>query len=72
MRTTDAWAPLQHWVAEGLRSLDDENATKLANQWTRRWTLSNYIAYNETKYMFEKVIVQFTCAHANYWHTVGK
>lgn len=51
----NAWAPLQHWLAEGLRELDDNDATKLANKWTRRWTLSNYIAYNATKLMFEKV-----------------
>lgn len=30
-------------------------ATELANKWTKRWTLSNFIAYNETKYMYEKV-----------------
>lgn len=53
----NAWAPLQHWLAEGLRTLDDKNATELANKWTRRWTLSNYIAYKETKAMFEKVRV---------------
>lgn len=53
----NAWAPLQHWLAEGLRALDDNKATELANKWTRRWTLSNYIAYNDTQVMFEKVSV---------------
>lgn len=42
-------------MAEGLRTLEDTNATNLANKWTRRWTLSNFIAYNETRFMFEKV-----------------
>lgn len=52
----NAWSPLQHWLSEGLRTLDDVNATNLANKWTNRWTLSNFIAFNETKAMFEKVI----------------
>lgn len=55
----NAWAPLQHWLAEGLRTLDDKNATDLANKWTKRWTLSNYIAYKETNVMFEKVSISF-------------
>lgn len=32
----NAWAPLQHWLSEGLRTLDDKNATDLANKWTNR------------------------------------
>lgn len=56
-KIANAWAPLQHWISEGLRTLDDKDATKLANKWTQRWTLSNYIAYKETKVMFEKVAV---------------
>lgn len=51
----NAWAPQQHWMSEGLRTLNDKNATELANKWTQRWTLSNYIAFKETKVMFEKV-----------------
>lgn len=42
-------------MSEGLRTLNDKNATELANKWTQRWTLSNYIAFKETKVMFEKV-----------------
>lgn len=61
----NAWAPLQHWLAEGLRTLDDEQATDLANKWTRRWTLSNYIAYKETKAMFEKVCTSNICVKQN-------
>lgn len=51
----NAWPPLQFWLAEGLRNLDDENATALANKWTSRWTNTNYVSYNQTKVMFEKV-----------------
>lgn len=56
----NAWAPMQHWLTEGLRTLDDQRATDLANKWTNRWTLSNYIAYKETNAMFEKVSLSLT------------
>nr|UOO00976.1 soluble trehalase 2 [Sitodiplosis mosellana] len=59
----NAWAPLQHWLGEGLRNLDDRNATDLANKWTNRWTLSNYIAYKETKAMFEKYSAETLGGH---------
>lgn len=52
----NAWAPLQHWISEGLRTLDDQIAIDLAHKWANRWTLSNFIAYKDTKYMFEKVL----------------
>lgn len=51
----NVWPPMQYLLCEGLRTLDDKNATDLANKWTTRWTRSNYIAYNETEAMFEKV-----------------
>lgn len=56
----NAWAPTQYLLSEGLRVLNDERATKLANKWTTRWVRSNYIAYNETGYMFEKVYKRIT------------
>lgn len=68
----NAWAPLQHWLAEGLRTLDDKNATELANKWTRRWTLSNYIAYKETKAMFEKVRVTYVSNYHTFHIFAGK
>lgn len=46
---------MQYIITESLRVLDDKDATELADKWTNRWTRSNYIAYNATKYMFEKV-----------------
>lgn len=69
----NAWAPQQHWLTEGLRKLDDKNATDLANKWTKRWTLSNFIAYKETKAMYEKVIHTLLsatnpCIHSNLCH----
>lgn len=51
----NAWAPTQYIMTEGLRTLNDKRATELANKWTTRWVRSNYIAYNETGYMYEKV-----------------
>lgn len=51
----NAWAPTQYIMTEGLRALNDKRATELANKWTNRWVRSNYIAYNDTGYMFEKV-----------------
>lgn len=32
----NAWPPLQQWLYEGLRTLDDKEATDLANKWTNR------------------------------------
>lgn len=54
----NAWPPMQHWVSEGLRTLDDQAATDLANKWTKRWILSNFLAYKDSHYtaMYEKVI----------------
>lgn len=52
----NAWPPHQHWVAEGLRQLNDEKATALANKWIQRWTLNNFVVFNNTGYMYEKVM----------------
>jgi len=54
----NAWSPLQYIVHEGLRTLNDDDATELANKWTNRWTRSNFIAYNATHNMFEKYVVE--------------
>lgn len=51
----NAWAPHQHWAAEGLRKLNNKRATELASKWTQRWTLNNFIVFNKTGYMYEKV-----------------
>lgn len=52
----NAWAPQQHWAAEGLRKLNDRKATALANKWTQRWTLNNFVVFNRTGFMYEKVM----------------
>lgn len=55
----NAWAPMQYMVTEGLRSLNDKDATDLADKFTIRWVQSNYIAFKETHAMFEKVFCHF-------------
>lgn len=55
----NVWAPMQYIITEALRKLDDKDASELADRWTTRWTRSNFIAYNKTKYMYEKVGCNF-------------
>lgn len=56
----NAWAPHQHWAAEGLRKLKDDKATALASKWTQRWTQNNFVVFNKTGLMYEKVNEFFT------------
>lgn len=51
----NAWAPMQYILHEGLRTLNDTNATELANKWTNRWTRSNFLGYQDGNNMLEKV-----------------
>lgn len=68
----NAWAPQQHWVSEGLRKLDNKQTTALANKWTQRWTLNNFIVFNRTGYMYEKVKSKSLCMETNFWCFVIK
>lgn len=38
----------------GLDNLNNIEAKQLAYRWAERWVRSNYLAYSETKAMFEK------------------
>lgn len=51
----NVWAPMQHMLIVGLDNLGDERTQKLAHDWAQKWVLSNYLAYNETNAMYEKV-----------------
>lgn len=51
----NVWAPMQYIIVEGLRNLEDDKTNDLAYSWTSRWVRSNYIAYNKTEAMYEKV-----------------
>lgn len=51
----NVWPPMQYILIEGLRNLGSKSASDLAYKWSLRWIQSNYLAYNETQVMFEKV-----------------
>lgn len=51
----NAWPPLQHIVVKGLMNTGDEWAQELAYEIASRWVKSNFVAYNETGHMYEKV-----------------
>lgn len=51
----NAWAPLQHMMIFGLDNTGDSWAQELAYEIALRWTRSNWLAYNKTKTMMEKV-----------------
>jgi neutral trehalase len=54
----NAWAPLQHMIIEGLATLNSEKANKLAQDISRRWLKSNYLAFEKTGRMVEKYDVR--------------
>lgn len=49
------WAPFQHILIVGLDNLGDERSKKLAQSWAQRWVMGNYLAYEKTEAMYEKV-----------------
>lgn len=51
----NVWPPMQYILIEALRALNDSKANEMALSWTARWVLSNFVAYNRTHAMFEKV-----------------
>lgn len=53
----NVWAPMQHMLVMGLDSLDNAEAKELAFSWAQRWVRGNYLTYNKTHSMFEKVAV---------------
>lgn len=50
----NVWPPMQHMLIMGLDGMNNADAKNLAFKWAQRWVRGNYIAYNETKAMFEK------------------
>lgn len=57
----NVWPPMQYICIEALRALNDANADRLAMKWTSRWVLSNYLAFERTGAMYEKV----RCTHSH-------
>lgn len=51
----NAWPPVQHMLIEGLEALGTPEAQRLALRWAQRWVFTNYVAFNGTGAMLEKV-----------------
>ena len=51
----NVWAPMQHILIVGLDNLDDERTKRIAQSWAQRWVQGNYLAFQDTGAMFEKV-----------------
>lgn len=66
----NAWPPMQYIAIESLRGLNDANADRLAMKWTSRWVQSNYIAYQRTHAMFEKVRQDHTHSDRYYYRSL--
>lgn len=54
----NVWPPMQYLLVEGLRALETQEACQKSFEWASRWVRSNFIAYKQTRAMFEKV---WTC-----------
>ncbi|CAL1373654.1 unnamed protein product [Linum trigynum] len=54
----NGWAPLQHVIVEGLARSGSSKAKALAEEIAVRWINSNYIVYNNTGAMHEKLDVE--------------
>lgn len=50
----NAWPPLVLLLIEGLMTLKVDSAVSMATNITNNWLNTNYVAYNETGYMYEK------------------
>lgn len=55
----NAWPPLQSFLVLGLYRTGTKEAVEYAETLARRWLMANYIGYEETGKMFEKV--SFPC-----------
>lgn len=63
----NAWPPLQYFVIMALDNTGDPWAEKYALELSERWVRSNYKAFNETNYMYEKVWkLLFLLVHTNH------
>lgn len=52
----NVWPCMQHMLVVGLDNLGEPSTIKMAENWAQKWVFSNYVAYNESKAMYEKVI----------------
>lgn len=66
----NVWPPMQYILVEALRALGDKKADDLALSWTSRWVQSNFLAYKETRAMYEKVSFDQRQMHLNYCFSI--
>lgn len=52
----NSWPPLVHMMIVGLNNTENLEAKNLALKIAEIWIRANYIGYNQTEAMFEKVI----------------
>ncbi|KAL7737638.1 hypothetical protein ACLKA6_007746 [Drosophila palustris] len=50
----NVWPPMMHMLIEGLNNLGTPPAKELSLQWRDRWVRSNYEAFKQTGFMYEK------------------
>lgn len=46
-------------LIEGLANLKNERATAMSLDWAARWTRSNFIGYQDSRVMYEKVSLSY-------------
>lgn len=51
----NAWPPLQSFVVQGLRKTNYKGAKDMAQHLAETWLRSNFMAFNSSKKMYEKV-----------------
>uniref|UniRef100_A0A0R3RLU0 Trehalase n=1 Tax=Elaeophora elaphi TaxID=1147741 RepID=A0A0R3RLU0_9BILA len=51
------WPPMQHMIIEGMRKSGDYEAQQLAFKLARKWVMANYIMYQKTKKIQDKIDV---------------
>lgn len=54
----NGWPPLMHMIIEGFRKTGDTDLENEAFHLASIWLNNNYLLYNDTSYMFEKVSVR--------------
>lgn len=55
----NAWPPLQSLVVQGLRNTQAEPALSVAKELATRWLRSNFMAFESSSMMFEKVRLNY-------------
>lgn len=51
----NVWPPTQYILIKGLENLGSPESVELSRLWAHQWIKSNFVAYQTTQNMFEKV-----------------